>query len=122
MSTDKATARPKQRQRGGLSVQHCHGASLMWQQLKYVLMHAGDDFKGSPVHAALKRLKQLHAMVNAGQRLPSAAWQQLDEDLRTLVDGAQQRQKLQQQVDVNIQKHEQAMFRRLAQLQQQLQQ
>ncbi|KAF6257500.1 hypothetical protein COO60DRAFT_1222554 [Scenedesmus sp. NREL 46B-D3] len=84
-------------------------------------LRAGDAFKGTPVHAALKRLKQLHAMVNASQRLPSAAWQQLDEDLRTLVDSAQQRQKLQQQVDVNVQKHEQAMFRRLAQLQQQLQ-
>jgi ABC-type transporter Mla subunit MlaD len=84
-------------------------------------VRAGDECKGSPVYAALKRLKQLHAMVNAGQRLPSAAWQQLDQDLRTLVDSAQQRQKLQQQVDVNIQKHEQEMFRRLAQLQQHLQ-
>jgi hypothetical protein len=94
----------------------------VWQLLNSVLMPAGDTSSGSSVHAALKRLKQLHAMVKAGQRLPSAAWQQLDEDLRTLVDSAQQRQKLQQQVDVNIQKHEQAMFRRLAQLQQQLQQ
>jgi uncharacterized protein YpiB (UPF0302 family) len=88
----------------------------------FVSVLAGDEFKGSPVHVALKRLKQLHAMVNAGQRLPSAAWQQLDEDLRTLVEGAQQQQKLQQQVDVNIQRHEKEMFRRLAQLQQQLEQ
>lgn len=84
----------------------------------WCFMTAGDSYKGSQLEAALKRLKRLHAAVQAGQRLPYAAWAQLDEDLKTLIGSAQQRQKLEQRLDVNIQKYEQMMFRRLAQLQQ----
>jgi hypothetical protein len=69
------------------------------------------------MQAAVSRLKQLHAKVQEGSWMPSAAWVQLGQDLKTLITHAQQQQKLQQVLDVNIQRHEQAMFRKLGQLQ-----
>lgn len=72
----------------------------------------GEGYSGSDVQAAVSRLKQLHAKVQEGTWLPAAAWTQLGEDLKTLIGHAQQQQKLQQLVEVNIQKHEQAMFRK----------
>jgi hypothetical protein len=95
-------------------------------ELKFKLKD-GDRFKGSALEGALQRLKELHKQVatpgNAQQqqwqqRLPFAAWAKLDEDLQTLAASLQQRQKLEQQLDVNIQKYERKMFQRLAQLQQ----
>lgn len=77
----------------------------------------GEGYSGSAVQAAVSRLKQLHAKVQEGSWLPAAAWSQLGEDLKTLIGHAQQQQKLQQMVEVNIQRHEQEMFRKLGQLQ-----
>lgn len=79
-------------------------------------LRMGDEYKGSPLESALKRLRSLHKLVEDGKRLPSAAWVQLDEDLKLVVSSVQQQQKLEQQLDVNIQKYEQMMFKRLAQL------
>lgn len=61
-------------------------------------------------------MKQLHAKVQEGGWVPSAAWSQLGEDLKTLIGHAQQQRKLQQAVEVSIHRHEQAMFRKLGQL------
>lgn len=69
------------------------------------------------IQAAVSRLKQLHAKVQEGTWLPAATWMQLGEDLKTLISSAQQQRKLQQMLEVNIQRHEQAMFRKLGQLQ-----
>lgn len=80
-------------------------------------LRAGESYKGSPLETALKRLKQLHDKVQTGQQLSSAAWVQLEEDLKAVIDSVQQQQKLEHQLDVNIQRFEQMMFRRLAQLQ-----
>lgn len=89
---------------------------LQLLQLK-LKMRMGDAYKDSKLLAALQRLQRLHEMVQADQRLPSAMWLQLEEDLKTVIDGVQQQQKLEHQLDVNIQKFEQMVFRRLAQLQ-----
>lgn len=68
------------------------------------------------MQAAVSRLKQLHSKVQQGVWLPAAAWAQLGEDLKTLISHAQQQRKLQEMLEVNIQRHEQAMFRKLGQL------
>lgn len=67
--------------------------------------------------AAVSRLKQLHAKVQEGSWMPAAAWTQLGEDLKALTGQAAQQRKLQQMLDVNIQRHQQAVFRKLGQLQ-----
>jgi hypothetical protein len=64
-------------------------------------------------------LKQLHVKVQEGSWVPAAAWPQLGEDLKTLSTHAQQQRNLQHVVDVSVQRHEQAMFRKLGQLQSQ---
>jgi lipase chaperone LimK len=69
------------------------------------------------VAPAVQRLKQLHGRVQAGERLPVAAVTQLDVDLKTLAAHAEQQRQLEQVVSVNIQRHEAALFARLAQLQ-----
>ncbi|KAF8073127.1 hypothetical protein HT031_000788 [Scenedesmus sp. PABB004] len=90
---------------------------LLEARLKLKASDAG--LRGSPLGAALARLKALRAAVAGGaERLPHAAWEALDADLRTLADGVEQRQRLQQQLDVNVQRFEQQVFRRLAQLRQ----
>jgi hypothetical protein len=71
------------------------------------------------VQAAVSRLKQLHFKVQEGIRLPAVAWVQLGEDLKTLISHAQQHRNLQEMLEVNIHRHEQAMFRKLGQLQSQ---
>lgn len=73
-------------------------------------------FKGSPLEAALQRLQRLHSEVAAGRRLPLAGWAALDADLQLLLGAVKQRQRLDQQLDVNIQKHQQQLFARLRQL------
>jgi len=92
-----------------------------------VKLRDGDSFRGSALEGALQRLKELHKqVVTSGtelqqqwqQRLPFTAWAKLDEDLKTLSASIKHRQKLEQQLDVNIQKYERKMFQRLAQLQQ----
>ena len=67
----------------------------------------------------MSRLQQVHRKVQQGSWLPAAAWSQLGDDLQTLVTHTQQQRKLQQMVEVNIQRHEQAVFRKLGQLQSQ---
>lgn len=73
--------------------------------------------RSSGSQAAVSRLKQLHANVQEGSWMPAAAWTQLGQDLKTLTGQAQQQRKLQQAVEVNIQRQQQAVYRKLAQLQ-----
>lgn len=81
-------------------------------------LRLGDVYRGSQLEAALKRLQKLHELVQAGQPMSSSrSWLQVEEDLKTLIDHVQQQQRLEHQLDVNIQKYEQMMFKRLAQLQ-----
>lgn len=82
-----------------------------------VKLKMGDSYKGSPVQAAISRLKRLHSQVQESSWLPAATWSQMAEDFKTLLQQAQQQQKLQQMVEVNIQRHEQAVFKKLGQLQ-----
>eukprot|EP00879_Flechtneria_rotunda_P007919 GHRR01008297.1.p1 GENE.GHRR01008297.1~~GHRR01008297.1.p1 ORF type:complete len:338 (+),score=146.04 GHRR01008297.1:547-1560(+) len=78
-----------------------------------------DSYKGSQLQAALRRLKHLQQQVREGASwFPAKVWGQLDEDLKIVISHVQQRQKLEQQVDANLQRYEQMMFRRLSQLQQ----
>jgi hypothetical protein len=77
------------------------------------------DFAAAPgpAQAAVSRLKQLHVKVQEGSWMPATAWTQLGEDLKILTGQAAQQRKLQQMLDVNIQRHQQAVFRKLGQLQ-----
>jgi hypothetical protein len=86
-------------------------------ELKLKLKLGADAYAASPVAPAVQRLKQLHGRVQAGERLPVAAVTQLDVDLKTLAAHAEQQRQLEQVVSVNIQRHEAALFARLAQLQ-----
>jgi len=72
---------------------------------------------GVCLQAAISRLKRLHSQVQESSWLPAATWSQMAEDFKTLLQQAQQQQKLQQMVEVNIQRHEQAVFKKLGQLQ-----
>lgn len=91
---------------------------LLGQKLRLRAGSAGGEaaWEGSELQAALQRLSSLHARVVGGERLPPASITQLDADLRTLAVHAASQQRLQQAVEVNIQRHEAAMFNRLRQL------
>ena len=107
-------------------------------------LREGDAYQGSPIAAAVDRLKRLHAVAgqaSAGQQqqqrqeqqgqlqqqqhwqqqllyqLPHQAWTQLVEDLDTLAQHVRQRQQMQEQLEVNIQMYQRQVFAKLAQLQ-----
>jgi hypothetical protein len=92
-------------------------------------LREGEAYRGSPVAAAVDRLKRLRAVaVQAADeqrqqrqqllsQLPHQAWTQLAEDLDTLSQQVRQRQQAQEQLEVNIQRYQRQLFMRLAQLQ-----